>query len=30
VRYLFDDGSLEAAIIYTVEAQDAGGSKANQ
>ena len=29
VRYLFDDESLEAAIIYTVEAQDAGGSKAN-
>jgi REP element-mobilizing transposase RayT len=30
VRYLFDDESLDAAIIYTLEAQDAGGSKANQ
>ena len=27
VRYLFDDESLEAAIIYTLEAQEAGGSK---
>jgi hypothetical protein len=30
VRYLFDDESLDAAIIYTLEAQEAGGSKANQ
>ncbi|MHB1033926.1 MAG: transposase [Pirellulales bacterium] len=30
VRYLFDDESLDAAIIYTLEAQHAGGSKANQ
>ena len=29
VRLIFDDESLEAAIIYTLEAQDAGGSKAN-
>jgi REP element-mobilizing transposase RayT len=29
VRCLFDDESLDAAIIYTLEAQDAGGSKAN-
>jgi len=28
VRYLFDDESLEAACAYTLEAQDAGGSKA--
>ncbi len=27
VRYLFDEESLEAAIVYTVEAQDTGGSK---
>ena len=27
VRYLFDDESLEAAILYTLEAQDLGGSK---
>jgi hypothetical protein len=27
VRYLFDEESLEAAIRYTLEAQDAGGSK---
>jgi REP element-mobilizing transposase RayT len=26
VRYLFDEESLEAAIRYTLEAQDAGGS----
>ena len=26
-RYLFDDESLEAAILYTLEAQDLGGSK---
>ncbi|MCU0710188.1 MAG: hypothetical protein MUF23_18075, partial [Pirellula sp.] len=26
-RYLFDEESLEAAIRYTREAQDAGGSK---
>ena len=26
VRYLFDDESLEAAILYTLEAQDRGGS----
>ncbi len=30
VRHLFDDASLEAAIQYTVEAQDAGGSKISQ
>ena len=29
VRYLYDVESLEAAIMYTVEAQDVGGSKAN-
>ena len=29
VRYLFDDVSLEAAIRYTLEAQDNGGSKGN-
>ena len=29
VRKLFDDESLEAAIHYTIEAQDVGGSKAN-
>ena len=29
VRYLFDEESLEAAIIYTLEAQNVGGSKAN-
>lgn len=28
VRYLFDDESLDAASVYTLEAQDAGGSKA--
>ena len=28
VRYLFDDESLEAASVYTLEAQDAGGSQA--
>lgn len=27
VRYLFDEDSLEAAIRYTLEAQDVGGSK---
>lgn len=27
VKYLFDDESLEAAIRYTLEAQEAGGSK---
>jgi len=27
VRYLFDEESLEAAIIYTLEAQDIGGSR---
>ena len=27
VRYLFDDDSLEAATLYTLEAQDKGGSK---
>jgi len=27
VRYLFDEDSLEAAIRYTLEAQDEGGSK---
>ena len=26
VRYIFDDLSLEAAIIYTIEAQEFGGS----
>ena len=30
VRYLFDEVSLEAAILYTRAAQEAGGSKANQ
>lgn len=30
VRHLYDDESLAAAIIYTVEAQDVGGSHANQ
>ena len=29
VRHLFDDDSLDAAVIYTLEAQDIGGSKAN-
>ena len=29
VRCLFDEESLEAAIIYTQESQDIGGSKAN-
>jgi hypothetical protein len=29
IRQLYDEVSLEAAIKYTVEAQDAGGSKAN-
>ena len=29
LRHLYDDESLEAAIIYTREAQDIGGSKAN-
>lgn len=29
VRYLFDDESLDAAVIYTLEAQDVGGSSAN-
>ena len=29
VRKLYDQESLEAAIVYTVEAQDTGGSKAN-
>ena len=29
IRKLFDDESVEAAIIYTLEAQDIGGSKAN-
>ncbi len=29
VKYLFDDDSLAAAIKYALEAQDAGGSKAN-
>ena len=29
VRKLFDEDSMEAAIKYTIEAQDAGGSKAN-
>ena len=28
VKYLFDEDSLAAAIEYTLEAQDAGGSKA--
>ena len=27
VRYLFDDESLDAAIMYTLESQDLGGSK---
>jgi len=27
VRYVFDENSLEAAIRYTLEAQDLGGSK---
>ena len=27
VRYLFDEKSLEAAILYTLEAQEVGGSK---
>ncbi|MFN7844920.1 MAG: hypothetical protein ACK5YR_03360 [Pirellula sp.] len=26
VRYVFDDESLEAATLYTLEAQDSGGS----
>ncbi len=30
VRYLFDDDSLEAAVLYTNEAQDLGGSKIGQ
>jgi len=30
VRWLFDEHSLEAAIAYTNDAQDAGGSKANR
>ena len=29
VRKLFDDEALEAAIRYTIESQDSGGSKAN-
>jgi REP element-mobilizing transposase RayT len=29
VRYLFDDESLDAAIVYSRDAQDIGGSKAN-
>lgn len=29
VRHLFDEQSLEAAIFYTLQAQDEGGSKAN-
>ena len=29
VRHLFDDESLEAAVMYTQEAQDRGGSKGN-
>jgi len=29
VRYLFDNASLEAAIRYTLDAQDSGGSKFN-
>ncbi len=29
VRKFFDDESLEAAITYTIDAQDAGGSKEN-
>jgi REP element-mobilizing transposase RayT len=29
VRQLFDEESVEAAVIYTLEAQDIGGSKAN-
>jgi REP element-mobilizing transposase RayT len=28
VRHVYDDESLEAAVIYTLEAQDAGGAKA--
>ena len=27
VRSLFDEVSLEAAVVYTLEAQEAGGSK---
>ena len=27
VRFLFDEKSLEAAILYTLEAQEVGGSK---
>jgi REP element-mobilizing transposase RayT len=30
VRYVFVEESLEAAIQYTLEAQEVGGSKANQ
>jgi REP element-mobilizing transposase RayT len=30
VRELFDDESLEAAIRYTIEAQDVGGSKTTE
>jgi REP element-mobilizing transposase RayT len=29
VRHLFDDDSLDAAVIYTLDAQDKGGSKSN-
>jgi len=29
VRYIFDEESLDAAIVYVREAQDSGGSKAN-
>ena len=29
IRKLFDDESLEAAVMYTNEAQDIGGSKSN-
>lgn len=29
VRQLLNEESIEAAVIYTLEAQDAGGSKAN-
>jgi hypothetical protein len=29
VRKLFDEESLEAAIVYTIEAQETGGSKAD-
>lgn len=29
VRKLFDEESVEAAVIYTLESQDIGGSKAN-